>query len=343
MGQEAGSHEGIHVARVGAQLQVGHVGGNFGQLDICLVAHHHGVSAGQGGVADVVELLQLHVREHANVHGVLHVDAGADAAGHIHLVNGLHAHVHAGKQGGDGGEDGALGPDEIVDVHLVDGHLPAGFGLVGVGDDVAAHAMRIPPDPVTLPDEQTLGIDDAAAEELGDDVDDAGAADAHRPLARFAHNGKGGLHGVFVQGAGLNGAVGGPHAAGDVAALKGWAGGAGAAHHKVPVAEHDLAVGAQVDEQAHLVLVPQSRGQGTGGDVTAHIGADVGCNEHGGQGVGRELHIPGQQSLPAKEAGDIGLHPHGLGIHPHKQVVHGGVGAHAEPKNAPGGDSGSLA
>ena len=44
-----------------------------------------------------------------------------------------------------------------------------------------------------------------------------------------------------------------------------------------------------------------------------------------------------------EEAGHIGLHPDALGIHAHEQVVHGGVGAHTQPENAPGIDSGGLA
>ena len=79
------------------------------------------------------------------------------------------------------------------------------------------------------------------------------------PLPRVAYDGQGGLHGVLVDGAGLNGAVGGAHTAGDVAALKGRPGGAGAAHEKIPVAEDDLAVGAKVNEQTHFVFVPDIR------------------------------------------------------------------------------------
>ena len=155
-------------------------------------------------------------------------------------------------------------------------------------------------------------------------------------MPRVAYDGQGGLHGVLVDGAGLNGAVGGAHTAGDVAALKGRTGRAGAAHQEIPIAEDDFAVGAQVDEQAHLVPVPDAGGQGTGGDIAAHVGADVGRNQHLGQGIGRELHVPGQQPIPVEEAGNIGLHTDGLGVHAHKQMVHGGVGAYAQAEDTPG-------
>ena len=283
-----------------------------------------------------MEFLQRHIREHTDVHRVAHVDAGADAAGNIHIVDELHRHIHALQQGIDGGENGALGTDEIVDVHLVDGDFPLGLTVLGLRKDVSSHAVVVPADPVPFPDKQALGIDDAAAEKLGDNIDDAAAADAHGLLPGVPHDGEGGLHGGFVDGAGLNGAVGGAHTAGDVAALKGRTGGAGAAHQKVPVAEDNFAVGAQVDEQAHLVPVPDAGGQSTGGDIAAHVRADVGRDQHLGQGVGRELHVPGQQPIPVEEAGNIGLHTDGLGIHAHKQMVHGGVGAHAQAEDAPG-------
>ena len=136
--------------------------------------------------------------------------------------------------------------------------------------------MVIPADPVPFPDKQALGIDDAAAEQFGDNIDDAAAADAHRLLARVAHNGKGGLHGGFVDGAGLNGAVGGPHAAGDVAALKGRAGRAGAGHHEVAVAENQLAVRADVEKQRQILPRVQIRLQQPTRDVAAQIIGDRG-------------------------------------------------------------------
>ena len=44
-----------------------------------------------------------------------------------------------------------------------------------------------------------------------------------------------------------------------------------------------------------------------------------------------------------EEAGNVRLHADGGSVHPHEQVVHGGVGAHAQPQNAPGVDTGGLA
>ena len=259
------------------------------------------------------------------------------------MVDGVHAHVHGVQQGLNGGENSALGPDEVVNIHLVDGDFPARFGFLRLGQHEAAHAVGVPADPAALPDEQALGVDDGAAEQLGNNVDDAGAADTHGLLARLAYDAEGGFHGVLVQGTGLNGPVSGAHTAGDVAALEGGTGGAGAGHQEVPVAEHDLAVGAQVDEQAQLVLVPDHAGHGTGGEVAAHVGADVRGNDDRGQGVGWQLHVPGQQTVPMEKAGYIRLHADTLGVHAHEQVVHGGVGTHGQAQNAPGGNVGGFA
>ena len=196
--------------------------------------------------------------------------------------------------------------------------------------------MLIPEDTAILPHKVSLGGDGGGAVQLGDHVDDAAAADAHWLLAGLAHDGQDRLQRLPVDGHGLHRAVGGPHTAGNVAALKGGACGAGAGHHKVPVAEHDLAVGAKVDEQGELVLVPDAAGQRTGGDIAAHIGADIGCQHHLGVGVGHEPDVTGLQAVPVEEGGDVRLHADRIGVHAQQQMVHGGVGGHAAPQDAVG-------
>ena len=286
-----------------------------------------------------MEFLKVHIREHTDVHGIFHINAGADAACHIHCVDHVHGHIHGVEQGFDGGENGALGPDEVVDVHLVQRHLTACFGLALIGNHKSAHAVVVPADAAALPDEQALGVDNSAPEKLGNQIDDTGAADAHALLTLVANDGELGFHGFFIDGHGFHSAVGGPHTAGDVAAFKGGTCGTGTGHEEIPVAEYQLAVGAKVDEQAHFVPVPHTGGQGAHGDVAADVGANVGGNENGGQGVGRELQVPGQQAVPMEEAGHIGLHADALSVHAHEKMVHGGVGTHGEPQNGPGGDA----
>ncbi len=92
-------------------------------------------------------------------------------------------------------------------------------GFLAKGDHIASHAVFIVADAAAFPGELALAVDDARAEQLGDDVDDAGAADAERDLA--ADDGEGSAPWSPVNRAGINRAVGGTHTAGDVAALKG--------------------------------------------------------------------------------------------------------------------------
>ena len=174
---------------MGAQLQIGHIGCDLRTLGGGFIAHDHGVGTGKRGIADVLEFLQFHIREHTDIHGVFHVDPRADAACDIDLIDHIHGHVHALQKGINGGEDGALCPDEVVDVHLVDGNLSASFGFFSSGDYIAAHVMGIPLHPTALPDKQALGVDHATAVQLGDNIDDAGATDTHRFLTGITNNG----------------------------------------------------------------------------------------------------------------------------------------------------------
>src|SRR5699024_11087763 len=127
---------------------------------------HHGVGAAEGGVADVMELTQVHIREHADVHRVFHIDAAADAAGHIDAVNHIHRHIHAFEQGINGGENSAFGPDKVVDIYFIDGDFPTGFTFLSRSQHIAAHAVAVPLYPAAFPNEQSLGIDDAGTEQL---------------------------------------------------------------------------------------------------------------------------------------------------------------------------------
>ena len=72
----------------------------------------------------------------------------------------------------------------------------------------------------------------------------------------------------------LDGAVGGPHATADLAALERGSGGSRRAKHALRRAEHDLAVGADVDEDAQFVLTREAGGNHAGDDVGAHVRPD---------------------------------------------------------------------
>ena len=113
-----------------------------------------------------MEFFQFHIRQHANVHRVFHIDAAADAAGHIHIIDAFHGHIHTLQQNINSGKYRALGPDEIVDIHFVDGYFPAGFRFFRQCQHITAHAVLIPDNPLALPLELAPGIDDAAAVEF---------------------------------------------------------------------------------------------------------------------------------------------------------------------------------
>ena len=72
----------------------------------------------------------------------------------------------------------------------------------------------------------------------------------------------------------LDRAVGGPHAAADRAALEGRAGRRRGREDAVAVAEHDLAVGADVDEQPDPLVAVHAGGEHAGDDVAADVGAE---------------------------------------------------------------------
>ena len=85
----------------------------------------------------------------------------------------------------------------------------------------------------------------------------------------------------------LDGAVGGAHAAADGASLEGRPCGRCRGEDRVAVAEHDLAVGADVDEQPGALVAVHAGGEHARDDVAAHIGAERG--EHHGAGARVEV------------------------------------------------------
>ena len=199
--------------------------------------------------------------------------------------------------------------------------------------------MLVVRDALALAHELTLGGDDRRAVELGDDVDDAGAADTDGLLSVRADDAERGLHGIAVDLDGFDRAVGRAHAAGDVAALKGGTGRAGAGHHKVAVAEDQLAVGAEVDEERELILVPDEARERARGDIAADIRADVRGKQDLGVGVRGEAEVLGGHAAPLEKRRDIGFHAHGVRVDAEEQMVHRGVGGDADAENARDGDA----
>ena len=302
-------------------------------LFVCAFRAHHCVGAGKRGVAEVGKQTPVDIGQHADAHGVFHVDARADAAGNVDMLENRHVHIQRREHDVDGGEDRALGADERVDVDLGDRNFASGFALVGSCENVPAHAVLVVGDSVALADEFALRGDDGGAVELGNYIDDARTADADRLLPGVSDNGELRLHRIAVNFDCLDCTVGCAHAAGDIAALKCRTGGACARHHEVAVAEDQLAVGAEVDEQRKFILVPDQARERACGDIAADIRADVGRDENFGVGVCHKAEVLCHHPAPLEEGRDIRLHAHGVGIHTEKQVVHRRVGRDAGTEN----------
>ena len=85
----------------------------------------------------------------------------------------------------------------------------------------------------------------------------------------------------------LDGAGCGALAAGDLRALEGGAGRAGAGEQPLPVAQHDLGIGADIDDQRHLVDMMRGFRQDHAGGVGADMAGDAGQHEDPGVGMER--------------------------------------------------------
>ena len=172
------------------------------------------------------------------------------------MLENRNVHIKTRQHDVDGRENGALCADERVDVDLGDRNFAAGLALIGSRQNVAPHAVLVVGDSAAVADKLALRGDDRGTVELGNHIDDTRAADADGLLARIADDRERGLHGIFVNGHGLDRSVRCAHAAGNVAALKRGTRRARAGHHKVAIAEDKLAVRAKVNEEREFVLVP---------------------------------------------------------------------------------------
>ena len=238
--QETRRDEFIHVSRVCGKLHIGHVGRQFIDLIDCAIRPRHGVGTGERRVAQILEQFPVDIRQHADAHGVFHVNARADAARNVYMRQNAHVHVKTGKHNIDGGENRGLRTDERVDIHFRDGNFAARLRFGRSGQNIAAHAVLVVRDTLTGADKLTLGGDDGRAVKFCNDIDDAGAADADGLLALRADDAERRLHCILVNLHGFDRTVCCTHAAGDIAALKRRACRAGAGHHEIAVAEDQL-------------------------------------------------------------------------------------------------------
>ncbi len=141
--------------------------------------------------------------------------------------------------------------------------------------------------------------------QLGDRLDDPGAADTgdvragERRIVRpdvAADHAEAGLERVRVDADALDRAGRGALAAADLRALEGGAGGARCGQHAVAVAEHDLGVGADVDDQVDLLAEIRCLGEDHAGGVGADVARDA------GQHVRTRARVDGEPELPRGQA-----------------------------------------
>ena len=290
-----------------------------------------------------MELFNGNIREHTDVYCVFHVNAASDSARHIYVVNHIHCKIQGCEHSADGGENRPFGPHKAVYIYLVDLHVLHGAGILLEHQHIASHSVFIMADTLSLPDKFSLGINDAAAEQFADQIDDARTAYSHRFLSLVSDNGQSGLHGFLVNHAGFNGSVCSPHSAADVSSLKSRARRAGAAHHEFIVTEHQLPVGTQVNEKRHGRSVPDAAGKGARRNIASHVAADIGSHNHPGMGENMDSQILGVHAGGFKESGNIGLHTNRIRIHSYQQMVHSGIAGYAHTVNHPGFNAGPFA
>ncbi len=165
------------------------------------------------------------------------------------------------------------------------------------------------------------GIDAAHAREFGDHVHQTRSAQADRRLATDDLK----VQALVVDGHDLDGPGGCAHAAGDGRCLERRAGGSGRTDESLAVGEDDLAVGADVDEQAQPLVAVHSGRQRTRDDVTTHVGAQRGEDRCARPGMNRYAEVRCSQTFEVGAGQDERGHSERLGIDPEEQLHHGRV------------------
>ena len=198
---------------------------------------------------------------------------------------------------------------------------------------IASDSIFVMTHSLALSDEFSLGADNSAAEQLSDHINDTRSAQTHRLLAFLSHDGEGGFHGLCIDGTCFNGSIRGTHAAADIAALESRSRRAGAAHHKIRIAEDNLPVGTQVDEQIELRFVPDHTDQSSGCDIAAHVASDVGRDHDTGIRMYLNPQIIRIQITGLEKCRDIRFHTERICIDSCKQMIHCRIGCHTHMIN----------
>ena len=136
-----------------------------------------------------MELLDWNIREHADINCILHVNATSDSSGHIHIVNHIYRKIKRIQHHTDCRENCALGTDEIININLIDFNILHRCRILLKYNNIAAHSIFIKADTFSLPDKFALWIDNPAAEQLTDQINDTGTADTDGLLPRISDDG----------------------------------------------------------------------------------------------------------------------------------------------------------
>src|ERR1039458_7857739 len=169
----------LHVGGVGVQFDIGHAPG---QLELTLaevLRYDHHVGTHERRVADVAESLARQIGDQANDCRVFQVKVASEPACDVDVAQVFKPQPYLIEHQCHGGVDGGLGADDVLDVdlgndqRLADGTL-VGWreGIVGAASFHAdgragAHAVEL-----------AGGVNPAREEQVGDQVDHAGTADA---------------------------------------------------------------------------------------------------------------------------------------------------------------------
>lgn len=242
----------VHVFRLHAQIEVCDFRRQFVLFLPVPFRNQRHIRARQRRIADEFELLLRQRGHKADRPRAVGVEVAAEAAGDVHGTEVAEVHADLAEHHAAGREDRSLGADDVADVVLGDVDVAARGAFLRSGQDVpglpAGGLDRLArPAAVQL----ARGVQPAGFEEVRQQRDHAGAADAGRLSP--ADDGTGRQAGRLVHFRPFHGALARAHAAVQPAALEGRAGRARAAHQELAVAQHQLAVRADVDEQADFV------------------------------------------------------------------------------------------
>ena len=127
----------------------------------------------------------------------------------------------------------------------------------------------------------------------------------------------------------LDGAVRGPHSAGDATTLKGGARRGGTAGKPFLVADHYLAIRPHIDEHRHLFRIVHAADQHVGHEVAAHIAGNGRDNPQQPPRIDLDAHLGGPDHGGKCGRRHIGLAADIGHVQPEQEMCHGSIaGAH---------------